>query len=316
MNPIKFLFSPLRIRIPFLLDVLIVSDPDHIQRIEASGDVDRLHARDTASLPWWVRYFFRATKFHDDTRDLWFCPFESSSNPTYLPRRAYLEQKVAAGYSPEDVRNIAGLLDANADDETLAHAMVQVVNRRFFGREVPLAVTRDAKNTLQNFSEALFPWKYKRARASRERILEYCAANLESNVHLLDVGHNIGEVVQATAGALRVLKDNPNKPVEELFTMHAPTPQVPRLAVRASKLGGLLWFSTRPGRTVVIFKVGKAAAQTGNLYFTFGAGSPDRACVFKDFFLAFMKDLQRQLLGDESKRPNPPNDVASPGGSA
>src|SRR5437660_4674009 len=205
----------------------MVSDPDQIQKIEASGDVDRLHTHPTASLPWWVRTFFRATKFHDDTRDLWFCPFESSSNPTYRPRRAHLEEKVAAGYSPEDVRNIAGLLNTNADDETLAHAMVQVVNRRFFGQEIPLAVTRDAKNTLQNFGEALFPWKYQRARASRERILEYCAAHLDKDVHILDVGHNIGEVVQATAGALRILKANLDKPVEAIFTAHAPTPQVP-----------------------------------------------------------------------------------------
>jgi hypothetical protein len=193
LNPIKLLFSPLRIRIPFLLDVLVVSDPEQIRRIEASGDVDRLHTHDTASLPWWVRYFFRATKFHDDTRDLWFCPFESNSNPTYRPRRAYLEEKVAAGYSPEDVKTIAGLLNTNAGDEALAHAMVQVVNRRFFGQEIPLAVTRDAKNTLQNFGEALFPWRYRRARASRERILEYCTAHLDKDVHVLDVGHNIGE---------------------------------------------------------------------------------------------------------------------------
>ena len=310
MNPIKILFSPLRVRIPFLLDVLVVSDPDQIQRIEASGDVDRLHVKNTASLPWWIRYFFRATKFHDDRRDLWFCPFESEENPSYRPRRAYLEEKVATGYTVEDVRNIAGLLNANADDETLAHAMVQVVNRRFFSRDIPLAVSRDAKNTLQNFGEALSPWKYKRARASRERILEYCSANLEKNVHVLDVGHNIGEVVQATAGALRVLKDNPDKSVEEIFTAHAPTPQVPRIAVRASKLGGLLWFSTRPGKTVVIFKVGKAAARTGNLYFTFGTGSPDRACVFKDFFLAFMKDLQRELRREESPRSSPPGATA------
>src|SRR5437764_7385231 len=86
--------SPRRIKIPFLVDLVTVSDPDQIRRIEATGDVDRLHVFDSASLPWWVRYFFRATKFHDDKRDLWFCPFESASNPTYPGRRAYLEQKV------------------------------------------------------------------------------------------------------------------------------------------------------------------------------------------------------------------------------
>jgi hypothetical protein len=36
LNPINLLFSPLRVRIPFLLDVLIVSDADQIQKIEGS----------------------------------------------------------------------------------------------------------------------------------------------------------------------------------------------------------------------------------------------------------------------------------------
>src|SRR5262245_51285756 len=101
------LFSPLRILIPGLFDVVVVSDPEQIRAVEASGDVDRLHAYPTAELPWWVRKYFRATKFHDDVRDLWFCPFESSADPTYRPRRSYLEGKVAEGYGRDDVRRIA-----------------------------------------------------------------------------------------------------------------------------------------------------------------------------------------------------------------
>src|SRR5438445_11714240 len=147
----KSLFSPRRIRIPWLMDLVVVSDAEQIKKIEASGDVDRLHVVETAALPWWVRFFFRATKFHDDERDLWFCPFESASNATYVPRRTYLEGQVATGYSPEDVKHIADLLNADTDDETLAHAMVQVVNRRFLGKEIPRPITKAAKYTLQNF---------------------------------------------------------------------------------------------------------------------------------------------------------------------
>jgi hypothetical protein len=287
--------SPLRIKIPFLVDLVIVSDPDQIRRIEATGDVDRLHVFESASLPWWVRYFFRATKFHDDKRDLWFCPFESASNPTYPGRRAYLEQKVEEGYTPDDVKTIADLLIANVDDETLSQAMVQVVNRRFFGQEIPPPITKAAKNTLQKLGEAIFPWKYKRAIQSRERIMEFCERTLEKNVHILDVGHNIGEVVQATTGALQRLKENLDRPIEETFTRYGPTDQVPRIATRASKLDGLLWFSTTPRQTVVILKVAKAAAASHDLYFTFGTGKPERACVFMPFFIAFMKELQAEL---------------------
>jgi hypothetical protein len=292
---LKSLFNPLRITIPWFMDVVIVSDPDQIKRIEASGDVDRLHVYDTAALPWWVRYFFSATKFHDDRRDLWFCPFESTANPTYPPRRAYLEGKVGEGYTREDVLRIAALLTGNADDETLAHEMVQVVNRRFLGKEIPRSITKAAKYTLQDFIEAIFPWKYRRARKSREKILEFCASNLDPSVHLLDVGHNIGEVVQTTAGALRRLKDNLDRPIEETFTAQGLTPQVPRIAVKRSKLDGLLWRTTKPGKTVVILQNGTAAGKAHDLLFTFGTGRPERACVFMPFFLAFMSDLQKEL---------------------
>src|SRR5262249_56641867 len=139
------------------------------------------------------------------------------------PRRAYLEGQVAAGYSKEDVRGIARLLIDDADDETLAHAMVQVVNRRFFGKEIPRPVTRAAKYTLQNFSEAIFPWKYRRARRSRKQILDYCADNLDPGVHVLDVGHNIGEVVQATAGAIRWREGKHHTPVAVPLSELVPT---------------------------------------------------------------------------------------------
>ncbi len=289
------LFNPLRIKIPFLLDIVFVSKPEYIRQIETSGDVDRLHRYDTAALPWWVKFFFKATKFHDDTRDLWFCPLESTSNPSYYQRRTYLENKVSIGYSEADVHRIAELLTANVADEVLAYEMVQIVNRRFFEQEVPLAITRAAKYTLQNLSEAIWPWKYRRGKESQQQIMDYCARTLPQDVHILDVGHNIGEVVQATAGALRQLKDNLDRPIEEIFTTHAPTPQVLRIAVEDSTFDGLLWLPTRAGQTVIILKIGRAAAQTGDILFTFGSGGTDRVCVFKGFFLDFMQDLQRVL---------------------
>ena len=292
---IKSLFSPLRIKIPFLFDVIIVSDPEHIKKIETSGDVDRLHAYGTASVPLWLKIFFRATRFHDYERDLWFLSLESASNPDVERRRAYLEAAVVKGYSESDVNNIAGLLNTNADDEALEHGIAQIVNRRFFGEEIPLPITKAAKHTLQNFREAVLPWKYLRARKSQKEIMRYCDRTLGEDVHLVDVGHNIGEVVQTTAGALRTLKDNLEKPVDDIFTLHALTPQVPRIAVKSSRLDGLLLFPTVEGKTVFIFQIGKAAAKTKDILFTFGTGSPERACVFKGFFLEFMNDLQKVL---------------------
>jgi len=53
---------------------------------------------------------------------------------------------------------------------------------------------------------------------------------------------------------------------------------------------------------VVIFKIGTAAARTKDLFFTFGTGRSARACVFMDFFLAFVSDVQRSLRETASDR--------------
>src|SRR5205809_8148405 len=99
LKRIRSLFSPLRIRIPFLLDVVLVSDPEHIKRIETSGDVDRLHRYDTRSLPRWVRMYFEATRVYDVVRDVWFFAFESGFDPALEKRGAYLEARGVTGYT-------------------------------------------------------------------------------------------------------------------------------------------------------------------------------------------------------------------------
>lgn len=133
------------------------------------------------------------------------------------------------------------------------------------------------------------------------KVLDYCAENLPSKVHILDAGHNIGEVVQTTTSVLRTLKNNQDKSVEEIFTSHPLTPQAPRIAVRESNFDGLLSSPTIPGKTVLIFQIGKAAIETKDINFTFSTGSSERACVFKDFFLEFMKDLQQELRQTNSQ---------------
>jgi len=287
--------KPSRLTIPFVIDLVTVSDPEQIKHIETSGDVDRLHAYPTKDLPLWVQFYFQATKFHDKERDLWFCPFEPTFEPTYPQRRAYLEEKSAEGYSQTDVQRIADLLRTNATDDVLAYKMVQIVNQRFFGQAVPTEIAEAAKHTVQDFVGAIAPPNYAQGVKSQAQIMNYCEHALPKDVHILDVGHNIGEVVQATAGSLRKLQENVDRPVEDIFTEFAPTTQVPRIAVRSSTFNGLLPSPTTPGKTVIIFKIAEAAAQTKDIWFTFGTGGSDRACVFKDFFLDFMKDLQTAL---------------------
>lgn len=290
--------KPSRIRLPFLLDIVTVSDPEQIRRIETSGDVDRLHAYPTKELPWWVQFYFRSTKFHDPERDLWFCPFEPKFEPSYPARREYLEEKSAEGYSQADVEKIARLLKTNAAEDVLAYEMVQIVNQRFFGRPVPAEIVETAKHTVQELSGAVVPPNYAQGVQAQEKIMNYCEHALPKDVHILDVGHNIGEVVQATAGSLKRLYENLDRPVEDIFTEYAPTTQVPRIAVRSSTFDGLLDEPIKPKETVVILKIAEAAAKTKDVWYTFGTGDSERACVFKDFFLDFMKDLQQTLRAE------------------
>jgi hypothetical protein len=300
---VKSLFGPLRIWIPFLVDVIFVSDPQQIKRIEGSGEVDRLHAYGTKALPFWIKTFFRATRFCDAERDLWFLSLESKKNSNYGQRYTSLQDKITSRPKPEDVETIADLLEANADDETLARAMTQIVNKRYFGEDVPRPVTRAAQHTLQDLPETVLPWKYFRARAAQKKIMAYCRQTLDGNAHHVDIGHNIGETVQTTTTALRRLYHNLDTPVDTIFTQHALTTQVPRIATKRTTFNGLLLFSTAPGKTVLIFRIKNAAAKSGNILFTFGAGVPERRCVFKDFFLDFMTDLQKALRDGAPKAP-------------
>jgi hypothetical protein len=300
-----------RIRIPYLIDVIFVSDPEQIKRIEASGDVDRLHRYATAALPWWVRFYFRATRFHDAARDLWFLALEPASDPGYERRRAYLSERVATRYTRADVDKVARLLQARTDDEELAYELAQVVDRRFVGQEIPRSITTQARRTLQTFGEALLPWKYGRARRAQRDVMDYCAhaggGGGGGDGHVIDAAHNIGTVAKTLTRALRMVAADLETPVERLFTAHPLTLEAPRIAVRSSRLGGLLRSSMKPGWTVVIFKIGAAATETSNLFFTFGSGGPRRACVFMDFFLAFAADVQGALRGMQSARPAAPS---------
>lgn len=115
--------------------------------------------------------------------------------------------------------------------------------------------------------------------------------------HLVDAGqHTIAGAAKSMVDALHILKENINLPVDKIFTKNPITLQAPRIAIRDSDLGGLLKSKTKPGWTVVIFQIAKAAQKTSDLYFTFGTGTSERACSFMNFFLDFMKDLQMELI--------------------
>jgi hypothetical protein len=91
--------------------------------------------------------------------------------------------------------------------------------------------------------------------------------------------------------------------VEQIFTRHGLTKKVPRIATRSSRLNGMLRIPTTAGRTIFVLQISKAAAKTNDPLFTFGAGSQERECLFKGFFLHFMRDLQKELKEGTPRNP-------------
>ena len=71
--------------------------------------------------------------------------------------------------------------------------------------------------------------------------------------------------------------------------------QVPRIALAASKFGGLLSYPAKPGRTVFFLNISKAAGKERSLFWTFGTGVPERSCPFKPFMMSFLKDVQKKM---------------------
>src|SRR5205823_8491326 len=98
---------------------------------------------------------------------------------------------------------------------------------------------------VQTCALPIFPWKYSRATRSQQYVTNYCARTLPRDVHVLDIAHNIGTVVKTLTRALKMVQGNLDTPVAEIFTSHPLTLEAPRIAVRSSKLDGLLLFPTR-----------------------------------------------------------------------
>lgn len=292
----RFIRSPFRIRIPYIVDVVFIAEPDHIREIEFSGDVERLHFYPTQSLPSWIRLYFGVTRFHTPQDDHWFLPFESATNKEYEPRRDYIKGKLGEGYAPEDVKHIADLLLSDATDDKLAAEMTQIVVERFFNEPIPPAVPYDARRTLQKMRDALKPGYYSRAQKAHNRLYQYCIQNVKAGTNAIDAGHhNIGTVSTSAVTALKTLRDSLEREPEEILASNPLTPHVPRIAIKHSTFGGLLNSTTSPGWTVCLYRIAKVARETGDISFTFGAGVPERRCLFYEFFISFMADVKQEL---------------------
>ncbi|KAK9811700.1 hypothetical protein WJX72_008597 [[Myrmecia] bisecta] len=244
-----------------------------------------------------------STRFHDDRSDKWFVPFDADTPATHAAaRRSTISRLLATGHTPADVQKVAEIVRADGDLQQLADYMTPMVNSRFIdGQAIPNPVIDAARAPLNSIGDALRPGNYQKAHEGMRQLLDFCnkaVALPPDQLQAMDVAHNMSAVACKFTEAVQTLKASPTTPIDKLFTIpkNLPTPTIPRIAVAPTTFGDLLAYPAIPNKTVFLLSNSSAAGATGSLWYTFGSGTPDRACAFKPFFEAFMADLQKELV--------------------
>ncbi|KAL2632287.1 hypothetical protein R1flu_016973 [Riccia fluitans] len=298
--------KPLRIDLPlpFIpIDVVLVSDASQIVSISTNADVDRLHGQRTENLPRWIRWYFSGTRFHNKSHDKWFLAFEPNSESVqYQERLQLLKDKLSQGFEQSYVEKVADQILKNAPEEEIAITLTRMVNVRFMSGQskdsiTPEVVKKGREVLKTNILDALGPGHHKAGVSAQEATYSFCEKNAEPGVNLIDATHTIGAIATPMTVAVMKLKENPNAPIDHLFTRkgNCPTPTVPRVVMKETTLNGLLSYPGRPSSTIVFLSISSAAEQTSSLFFTFGSGTEYRVCAFKQFFYDFMTALQGEL---------------------
>lgn len=288
-----------RTTIPCIIDRINVTDPELIRKITAHPDVDRIHGVPTTDKPWWIKAYFPTTRFLDRSDDM-FVPLTSTRDERYSGRRGYVEDKVKDGVSAEDVKKIAFLMHTKAPQEELERAVVNGVNRRFYGKDVPNEVVESAGKTCDKLVDAVTSG-YFPAVHHQGKVLDFIEANPDGlgGCPVADFSHHIGAAVQLLTPSCQYLLEekNRNREVRDIFTQDdmPTTIQTPRIALRDTTIDGLLDKPAKKNWTVFILQIREAAAQTKDTLFTFGAGVDERQCAFKFAFQQLMADLQAEL---------------------
>ncbi|CAN0152582.1 unnamed protein product [Ectocarpus sp. 6 AP-2014] len=289
-----------RVDIPFVIDRILVTDAELIRKIADHPDVDRVHGVPTKERPWWINAYFPATRFID-RQDEMFVPLTSTSDPNYEHRRTYVEEMVKDGVAEEDVKKIAYLMHTGAPQDELERAVVNGVNRRFFGQDIPADIVEHSSKTANTIGDALSSGYFPTLR-HQGKVMDFIEQNneLHQGCPVADFSHHIGAAAQLLTPSCQFLhkeKDR-SRAILDIFTQQGDMPMTvatPRIAIKDSTLGGLLKKPAKAKWTMFILNIRQAAAETKDSLFTFGAGVDKRQCAFRFAFQKLMADLQTEL---------------------
>lgn len=296
------------------IDIVTVRGEQAVRTALESGDVGRLtDVYDSLkNVPFLFRIWFPLSRFYSRIYG-WFLPFRPTSDPSYAPCQAFLEEKFTPSSADisAQVKRAADLLEDTANppsDEQLARTFIEAIYLRFTNESqtVPANIVCDVGKQVVQLQNALNPVKAVRAKPAVGRVYRYAEESLRSiNVYeglptdvAVDASHALFTPQIHGANMLRGLVANLDKPADVNLPQLALTDRVLRATIRDGTLGGLLAENApaRRGKTMVVIDIRVAAHQTGSLAWAFGVGTEERRCTAEPAIIEFYEAVRMELI--------------------
>eukprot|EP00172_Hildenbrandia_rubra_P001516 Plantae.Rhodophyta-Hildenbrandia_rubra.ctg2081.p1 GENE.Plantae.Rhodophyta-Hildenbrandia_rubra.ctg2081~~Plantae.Rhodophyta-Hildenbrandia_rubra.ctg2081.p1 ORF type:complete len:334 (-),score=72.81 Plantae.Rhodophyta-Hildenbrandia_rubra.ctg2081:241-1242(-) len=296
------------------IDVLWVSDPEDIRRLEASDKISRLHSEETKDIPAVARFVLQASMWFNPETDAWFMGMEakdSIKHPIkrdvhYQKRISYIKDELRRGYTRDDVDDMVVLLkDEKKKNYKLdvERKALQTVIGRFLkdgGENLPDEFVKDTESTVSRPSQILNPITYQRGRRANLNVIRWLQKNMNPKGNLGDNAHNTHVT---TKGFSRILleytKSDKFASPRDFLTAFPAVKQLFRVATKDSKLENVLNKPLKnamiPYKTIVVLDIERATKDTGNDLYMFGAGVEERQCPFKNFFFEFLDETKQKI---------------------
>lgn len=304
-------YSYSRRRLPGL-DMITVSDLQTINAILNSGDVDRVARANTkpSSLPWLFRYYFPLTRFYNPKQDGWFLPLRSREVSSYVPCRAFLDDKFKTKRDvTEYAREAAELLcrEKKATDRELSDVGIRWVWSHMVPEDhppIPDSVLKDVTMQVGPISQAFLPWKVLPAHDATAAVFQFADDQLRSlgvrdelpDAAVTDTAHILFAMNLNGPPLLRALGDTPYDDLDDILIRLGLTKNSIRVCIRAGTLGGVLPSNepASPDSSVVLIDIAQVAKETNDSSYAF-ASTQDRPCAAKHLIREFATAVQTEI---------------------
>lgn len=300
-----------RITIPFLLDLVTVSTYADLQTLQNSGTIDRMNTADITSLPFPFRQYFSLSRFYHTPTSSWFQPMRSSSDPTYAPCRAFLDDRFARArdMTPFATRAADILCGPDPSDRDLVDVCVRAIWQYMVDVGHPGfsdSLIDDVMKQIGTITEVLNPFTVFPAAKPTARVFDHAEQTLKQTANdefnklpkavIPDVAHVFFAMENNAVPFLREIAKNPHKELDDILLDLAVVPTVLRMCKEDGTLGGLLPEDkpARSGKTIVQIDTKAIGEERRDAYFAF-AVQPGRECAAEAVIRKFLVSVQEEL---------------------